>query len=445
MTDSVLWVNYDAGNMKTRPHRERIFHHIQKNYRPQYKKQKAKALRTSVKIPGNSDHPHGDCNCNDEAGKNAQRRSFLPLKRLKGNSDPFDALPLPINAEENRIVAFYRDYMLPAAYNVDSVITRKILANAHAKAEWELCTTGLHDKGTALAFIASNAALVAIATNTPALQKKSLSLRSRSMAELRAKLTTERSSPLLWWHINMLWVAENAANNANAAQIHGTTLAKLMKEYFDAGGSLFTVLEKLKNRRVLELLLFFMYADMNMATQFLVRPCFDYYEWIQQIWQPFMQRVQAVALPAPEQPYPLDDIIDTDELRWCFDICREISARWRTRKTIKVPETIATMVMAAGQYKWDIALAKLVIRYCTHQEKCELEPDSSQRDYAQQYLSLAAIRWSRSDVQNDAYGRNLWVGKVMGSLRSVLDRSACRIGGSTWLKWQNARLCEFMS
>ncbi len=54
MTDNipdVLWVNYDAQHMKTRPHRQGIFRHIQTKYRPHEKQERARALRTSAKIP----------------------------------------------------------------------------------------------------------------------------------------------------------------------------------------------------------------------------------------------------------------------------------------------------------------------------------------------------------------------------------------------------------
>ena len=91
----------------------------------------------------------------------------------------------------------------------------------HAKADWELCVTGLHDKGTALAFIASNASLVATASNFTSLHHKSLVMRFRSMAALRKKLTVmPRSDPLLWWHIDMIWTAEIAADNDPAARVN---------------------------------------------------------------------------------------------------------------------------------------------------------------------------------------------------------------------------------
>ncbi|KAJ9602567.1 hypothetical protein H2200_013110 [Cladophialophora chaetospira] len=448
MAGNILWVNYEAGNMRTRPHRDRIFRHIQNNYRPRDKQEKAKALRISAKIPKSlrvqkptvddlvevedNEHPRGI-------------RSVSPESVLKkGNSDPFHALAVPIEAEENRIVTFYRDFILPAEYNVDAVISRDILANVRAKADWDLHVTGLHDKGTALAFIASNASLVAIASNSNSLHNKSLALRSKSMKLLREKLTVvPRSSPLLWWHIDMIWTAEIAANNGPAARVHGDMLSKLMHEYFDAGGSLFDVVEEMKGRRVLELMLFFIYPDCNMATLFLIRPSFDVYEWLPKIFAPFLAMAEPALLPVPEQPYELDPIIDSLEMAYCFDTCREIFTRWRERKAVKLPEMAAMLNMCQGLYKWAICLGKLISRYCTFHEICQAAATPTGWEYAQQYLSLSALRWSKAEVHNDAYGKNLWAGKVMDALHAVLERSKCAVGSESFNTWKNARLWAF--
>ena len=363
----------------------------------------------------------------------------------KGNSDPFHALALPIHAEENRIVAFYRDFLLPAAYNVDSVLTKDILANVRAKADFELCVAGLHDRGTALAFIASNASLIANTVNSPSLHNKSLAMRSKSMAALRKKLTvTPRSDPLLWWHIDQLWTAEIAANNLPAARVHGEMLSKLMKEYFDAGGSLFDVVEEMKGRRVLELMLFFIYPDSNMATLFLIRPAFDVYEWLPKIFAPFLKVAQPLLLPwLGGDLASLDPVIDSEEMIWCFETCREIFMRWRERKAAKLPAMAAAMNMCQGLYKWAICLGKLISQYCKFNEMSETDSEPSHWQYAQQYLALSALRWSRAEVQNDSYGKNVWVGKVMDALRGVLERSRCTVGCETWNKWKNARLWTF--
>ncbi len=86
-----------------------------------------------------------------EDGQGTQQPSLLfeegacsPSTVLRrGNSDPFNALAVPINAEDNRIVSFYRDFLLPAEYNVDDLLSKDVLANVRAKADWELHVSGL--------------------------------------------------------------------------------------------------------------------------------------------------------------------------------------------------------------------------------------------------------------------------------------------------------------
>ncbi|KIW98635.1 uncharacterized protein Z519_00296 [Cladophialophora bantiana CBS 173.52] len=217
---AILWVNYDAQNMKTLPHRRRVFSHIQNNYRSWERQERARALRASAKIPGRPKQkdasyrtgpPHNDAlvegiprteqttDSNDEGRRlmlmQARRRGQVlsPIMILnKGNSDPFGAGAIPITGEENSIVAFYRDILVPGAYRLDPK-SKNSLASARAKVDWGVCSAGLRDEGTALAFIGSNAYLVAICTgsDTPrgqSLKKKSLICRTKSTAALRQKL-----------------------------------------------------------------------------------------------------------------------------------------------------------------------------------------------------------------------------------------------------------------
>ncbi len=300
------------------------------------------------------------------------------------------------------------------------------------------------DEGTALAFIASNASLVALTTNSTALHRKSMTMRVASMASLRQKLTTTpKCNPLLWWHIDMIWTAEVAAGNAIAARVHGDMLGTLLKEFLETGGTLFDAAENMKGRTVLELMLFFMWVDSDMATRFLIRPSFDPYAWLPGIFAPFLERVEPLLLPEPVRTHPLDLIIDSEDLVWCFDKCAETVTTWRERKTLRLSEMEASINMCQGLYIFAISLGRLVSRYCTFNELCASVPDPSHYQYAQQYLTLAAIRWSRAEVQNDAYGKNLWVGKVMKALRSVLESSGCSVGSEAWETWKNARLWTF--
>jgi hypothetical protein len=48
---SLLWVNHNAQNMQSQPHRQKVFSHIQQHYRPWLKRDSALKLRKSAKVP----------------------------------------------------------------------------------------------------------------------------------------------------------------------------------------------------------------------------------------------------------------------------------------------------------------------------------------------------------------------------------------------------------
>lgn len=47
----LLWVNHDAQNMQTQPHRQRVFSHIQQRYRPWQRRDTAQKLRKAARAP----------------------------------------------------------------------------------------------------------------------------------------------------------------------------------------------------------------------------------------------------------------------------------------------------------------------------------------------------------------------------------------------------------
>ncbi|KAH0841715.1 hypothetical protein AYO21_01053 [Fonsecaea monophora] len=481
---AVLWVNYDAQNMKTLPHRHRVFSHIQNNYRSWERQEKNKALRASVKIPGRLKQPQpqpqpppsvhqpgpskdnavGDnvpraeqgTDPNDENRRlmllqeKRQLQTLSPVTVLnKGNSDPFSASAVPITVEENRIVTFYRDILIPATWRLD-VKSKDNLANARAKVDWRVCSAGLLDKGTALAFIGSNAALVAMCTGADTSQgrslvQKSLVYRAKSTAALRQKLAgISKVDHWIWWHIFMIWTAEIAAENVEAAQMHGKMLRKFVDQHFEQGRGLFDKLDEI-GLTMIELLFFFLYADLNMSTQLLTPPAFDVYEWLPKAFAPFLRAIEPTLPPAPLDFYPFDPTIDSDEMTACIRLCREICARWRRRWSDGLPANVATMLLGWGQYSWGIALGTLVNRYCRFKQLAETDSGPElDYDYAQQYISISAVKWSRAlTFQNDVCGKNIWAGNVLETLRPLLVKSERPRDSPEWHKWKNARLWAF--
>ena len=368
------------------------------------------------------------------------QRSSPSTINNKGNSDPFAAFAVSITPAENRILTFYRDVILPATFNLDP--KKSNVANARAKTLWNIHVTGLGDEGTALAFLGANATLVAKCTDAQIFHNKSLVFRARSTTALRRTLAgNTKVNAWIWWHIFMIWYAEVVAGSILAAQMHGRMLSQLMREYFQAGGGLLDRLDDI-GLTMIELIINFLYADMNMATQLLVPPAFDVYEWLPKTFGPTMTRIEAVLPPAPADPWPLHSSIGNEELFTCMKQCREIFGRWRRRASDGLPDRIATMSVAWAQYQWHICLGKLVHRYCIFKELTDSIPKNHVlRDYyyAQQYISISAVRWSRS-WQSNVCGKNIWAGRSLEALRPALERSKRKKGSLNWKTWKDTRL-----
>ncbi len=358
----------------------------------------------------------------------------------KGNSDPFAAFAIPITPKENRILTFYREVILPATFNLDP--KKPNVANARAKTLWNIHVTRLGDEGTALAFLGSNATLVAKCTDSQMFNNMSLVFRARSTTALRRKLARDtKVNAWVWWHIFMIWYAEIAAGNVLAAQTHGRMLSHLLQEYFQAGGGLLDRLDDI-GLTMIELIINFLYADMNMATQLLVPPAFDVYEWLPKTFGPVISRIEAVLPPPPPDPWPLHPTLENQELSTCMKQCREMFTRWRRRASDGLPDRIATMSVAWMQYKWDICLGKLVHRYCMFKELTDsISTSHGLRDYyfAQQYIAISAVRWSRSS-QGSVCGKNIWAGRSLAALRPALEQSLRIKGSVDWEKWKEVRL-----
>jgi len=240
----LLWVNHDAQNMQTQPHRQRVFSHIQQRYRPWQRRDSAQKLRKSAKIPTStprrasedSEEDHSESSVcllnvteapprltnpkalsptssNTTYGSDfgaspghGTPRSVPDIKPFRGNSDPFGAYPIQISAKVNDILKFYRDIVLPSQYHtsLDGWLTLEAAAE-----DWRDVVRSLHEKGGALGFLARWAQVAANTTANPELALQSLKYRSQSTTELLKKVQRDsgiatRSS---YWHIIALYVS----------------------------------------------------------------------------------------------------------------------------------------------------------------------------------------------------------------------------------------------
>lgn len=113
-----LWVNHDAQQMKSHPHRRAVFSHVQKQYRRWRRHEDFKTLRESVKLPGRKAEQHHLLPApprpiitknnshllatiaipTPHHSQELSLRSPLHLARISNDSsrlDPMNALPIP--------------------------------------------------------------------------------------------------------------------------------------------------------------------------------------------------------------------------------------------------------------------------------------------------------------------------------------------------------------
>src|SRR5271156_3227037 len=159
----------------------------------------------------------------------SKSRSPPPLTILrKGNSDPFSALPIPVDARDNSLIAFYRDFELPTLYFLD---TKSWVTSAACMKDWSLCTNGLQDPCFAYAFLARNATVASMVSPSSTLTKQALVYRTRSTALLRSKIADKQQlvTSQTLWAIHGLFGAEVLARNLAAAAVHGKMLRYLFE------------------------------------------------------------------------------------------------------------------------------------------------------------------------------------------------------------------------
>jgi hypothetical protein len=126
-----LFVNYDASNPpRTLAHRKAACCHPPKDFVqnfsvPRLEKEQTKRLHQRIiELPDAPTH----MNKEKELTRNDimlrdQTSPFSPISIIgRGNSDPFNAVAIPMNAESNEIMVFGREYLISALYNVKRTV-----------------------------------------------------------------------------------------------------------------------------------------------------------------------------------------------------------------------------------------------------------------------------------------------------------------------------------
>ena len=147
-----LWINHDGDHRQARLNRRRVFSHIQNQNRPWQHREKSLRNRAGFPKDDDEDPPESP-------------KSVL----FKGNSDPFEVFPVKIGPEENELVLFYRDVILPVQYKLRFPLPQ--LAQLRTQ-DWEDCIGGLIDEGIAHALLARWGQMVSLCT--PAMRKAAI-------------------------------------------------------------------------------------------------------------------------------------------------------------------------------------------------------------------------------------------------------------------------------
>jgi hypothetical protein len=190
----------------------------------------------------------------------------------KGQSDPFDALAIPITAEVNQIIAFGRDVFLPALHHTTSAKNSIIV-----KRNFEANITQLKDEGSALGLLACYATAARQVCRDSSWMRKALHYEARCAALLRERL---RSAPkslhpeIITQILSLLGCAI-----VTVRKIEAEPHSRILRAMFDVSEH---------GPEDIARLCFILYHDRNMSVIHMVRPTFDVSSWVPQVIAPIL-------------------------------------------------------------------------------------------------------------------------------------------------------------
>ena len=470
---SLLWINHDAENLKALPHRHRVFTHVQKNYRTWKRRQEVKSLHASAKVPGLvNTHTNNEKQGLYPSSPQSSYASHSPLDSQStssppsidsfedsdwptcsygspktwttspstiignGNSDPFGAYPIPITADVNNLMTFYRDYIIPSIWykNFKNKNTMALAAR-----EWQYNATHLEDEGTAYALIARHGMVAAMSNS--GLRKLALQYVGQSTEVLRRKVAQDQalhtySSTSIIDNTAMLFNAEILGRNLPAAQAYGRMLILLCREQWA------------QNKLDYRLLMYEVYNDCQLASMFLCPPLFDVDHWLPMVFEPIW-RTAADQLPLLAFD-PLDSAMDSEQLQSCFRSRREQLHIYGLRNAegrlfLDVPVVMTWFLSKA--YIFNGHMVNHYLRNKAQLQGTGLTPEVTDHLHAQQYTALAAIYLTRGpnfNFNTTVLGIPMFDASIIPrTLRRLLEQSEMSSGRPSWKRYVNARLWAF--
>lgn len=265
----LLWINHDANNRKSLPYRPAVSAHMPR-YKRWLRQVDLQNLRESAKISRSSFIQVRDVAHNTHHARSHIRMgtelfggsrpvdsaecpdAWVPEKALddifkaataqtltvlhKGNSDPFNALSVPIDARVASMIAYAIDVHLP-------VLSRQLhsrwwgvrfAAQDRAVEAQEMAemVSFLHDECTAYSYLARIIAVLIKDFGRTDLVPESLFLRAKSMALLRTRLANPHvlADPRTSIYLLLFLTTEVYSGNFEAAACHAKMIAYLLQQ-----------------------------------------------------------------------------------------------------------------------------------------------------------------------------------------------------------------------
>ena len=227
----------------------------------------------------------------------------LPITLLqKGNSDPFDALPITVDAKTNELFLFLRDSVHPALFNLE---IERAPTSKNRLENWHRIAANLRERDHAYGWLAVSAAVMAnVAPDPREFMRKALVYRTRGSVLLRQRMLHnsagkgEKRSPRNVAMVEAqkeqrteadvaavaatLATAELFGSNYDACAVHLAFVRRTLLHQYQTYGKEAAVGTAFPMRWLQEVI----FLDNQRAAMTLSRPVFETDGWLGDIFQP---------------------------------------------------------------------------------------------------------------------------------------------------------------
>lgn len=241
---------------------------------------------------------------NDENPCSASLRTLNVINSFQwfgdGNSDPFNSMPIRLDARTNAILSFGRDVYNPAMlpiYLPARQLTKKEARVQATDCNWQGIVHRMQSEGSAHGVICFYATVMSVVTGCSTWSRMALSLQVKCMSYLRTRLLQAEISQYsdIIIQVVSLCASENITGRMSAAKAHCNFLSILFGICADHG-----LVDALSLRVTLDF-------DRNLSARFLIRTSFDVEVWVPRIITSlFEEALQPFAHLSERPNQPLD-------------------------------------------------------------------------------------------------------------------------------------------